>query len=239
MIGTHLIQPPGNFAESAESRVANLMDVLSTVLNTVKLEGTMFYNAEFSAPWSLRSPASCLLAQYLSPEPRHVILYHLLTQGQACVVVEDGERVLLSAGDIVVFPHGDAHTMGNGRAVASRDYEGMLQDVLSQGLKPASMGGGGELTKFVCGYLTCDPHLSKAFLGGLPPVFKVKHWQRQLRPMAEELDPLLCRASRWLAGRKRDRRCKVVRSIIRGDAAALCGFFATWPHRMAGRSARS
>ena len=55
------------------------MDVLSTVLKTVKLEGTMFYNAEFSAPWSLHSPASCLLAQYVSPEPRHVILYHFLT----------------------------------------------------------------------------------------------------------------------------------------------------------------
>jgi hypothetical protein len=149
------------------------MDVLSTVLKTVKLEGTMFYNAEFSAPWSLRSPASCMLAQYVSPEPRHLILYHLLTQGQAYVAVENGERVLLSAGDIVVFPHGDAHIMGNGSDVASRDYEKMLQEVLSQGLKPASMGGGGELTKFVCGYLACDPHLSKAFLSGLPPIFKV------------------------------------------------------------------
>ena len=105
MIVTHLAERPGNFASNAESRVENRMDVLSTVLKTVKLEGTMFYNAEFSAPWSLRSPASCLLAQYLSPEPRHVILYHLVTQGQAYVAVEDGERVLLSAGDIVVFPH--------------------------------------------------------------------------------------------------------------------------------------
>jgi len=214
------------------------MDVLSTVLNTVKLEGTMFYNAEFSAPWSLRSPASCLLAQYVSPEPRHVILYHLLTQGQAYVAVEDGERVLLSAGDIVVFPHGDAHIMGNGRDVASRDYEKMLQDVLSQGLKPASMGGGGELTKFVCGYLACDLHLSKAFLGGLPPVFKVNIGNDSSGQWLKN-SILYSGASRCLAGRKRDRSCKVVRSIIRGDAAALCGLFATWPHRMAGRSARS
>ena len=149
------------------------MDVLSTVLKTVKLEGTLFYNAEFSAPWSVRSPASCLLAQYLSPEPRHVIIYHLLTQGQAYATVEDGQRVLLSAGDIVVFPHGDPHIMGNGRSVAPKEYGDMLHEVLSQGLKLTCMGGGGELTKFVCGYLACDPHLSKAFLGGLPPVFKV------------------------------------------------------------------
>ena len=57
------------------------MDVLLTVLKTVKLEGAMFYNAEFSAPWSFRAPPSGLVAPYLSPEPRHVIMYHLLTHG--------------------------------------------------------------------------------------------------------------------------------------------------------------
>src|SRR5512142_1459448 len=35
------------------------------------------------------------------------------------------------------------------------------------------MGGGGEVTRFICGYMVCDPQLSKAFLGGLPPMFKV------------------------------------------------------------------
>src|SRR4051794_9188728 len=119
------------------------MDVLSTVLKTVKLEGTMFYNAEFSAPWSLRSPASCMLPPYVSPEPRHLNLYHLLTQGQAYVDVENGEPVLLSAGDIVGCPHGDAHIKGNGSDVASRGYDKMLQEVLTQEPKPASMGGGG------------------------------------------------------------------------------------------------
>ena len=149
------------------------MDVLSTVLKMVKLEGSLFYNAEFSAPWRLRSPESCLLAPYLSSEPRHIIIYHLLTHGRAYATVEDGERVSLSAGDIVVFPQGDPHIMGNGSAVETADYGVMLQNVLSGGLKPSRMGGGGEMTRFVCGYLACDPHLSKAFLGGLPPIFKI------------------------------------------------------------------
>jgi len=149
------------------------MDVLSTVLKTVKLEGAMFYNAEFSAPWSLRSPPSCLVASYLSREPRHVIIYHLLTHGRAYANVEDGPRLSLSAGDIVVFPHGDPHLMGNGREVEPRDFSLILQEILSRGLKVARMGGGGEITRFVCGYLSCEPQLSRAFLGGLPPIFKV------------------------------------------------------------------
>ncbi len=170
---THLIQRPDYFAQSSDNLVGSRMDVLSTVLKTVKLEGAMFYNAEFSAPWSFRSPPSCLVAPYLSPEPRHVIIYHLLTDGQAYANVEDGQRIALTAGDIVVFPHGDPHIMGNGRDVEPRDHTKILQEILSQGLKLARMGGGGEITRLICGYLVCDPQLCKAFLGGLPPIFKV------------------------------------------------------------------
>ena len=149
------------------------MDVLSTILKTVRLEGAMFYNAEFSAPWCVRSPQSCLMAPYLSPEPKHVIIYHLLTHGRAYASVENGQRNLLSAGDIVVFPHGDPHVLGNGRDVEPRDHGQLLQEILSQGLKLTRSGGGGEITRLICGYLICDDRLSKTFLGGLPPIFKI------------------------------------------------------------------
>jgi AraC-like DNA-binding protein len=149
------------------------MDVLSTILRAVKLEGAMFYNAEFSAPWSFRAPPSREVAPYLSAEPRHVIIYHLLTHGRGYANVENGPRISLAAGDIVVFPHGDPHIMGNGPDVVPRDNGQIIHEILSQGLKLARMGGGGEVTRFVCGYLGCDPQLSKAFLGGLPPIFKV------------------------------------------------------------------
>ena len=34
-------------------------------------------------------------------------------------------------------------------------------------------GGGGDSARYVCGYMACDPFLSRPILGGLPPVFKV------------------------------------------------------------------
>ena len=46
--------------------------------------------------------------------------------------------------------------------------------IFAQGLKLWQTGGGGEVTRFVCGYMACDPRLSNIFLGGLPALFKVE-----------------------------------------------------------------
>ena len=150
------------------------MDVLSDVLETVRLDGAMYYNGEFSAPWCFRSPRSSLLAPYVSDERRHVIIFHLLTEGRGYARLEgDGRPVVLDAGDIVIFPHGDPHLLGNGPPVAPIDNSRELERVLSLGLKLSRMGGGGEITKFICGYMSCERQLSSVFLGALPALIKV------------------------------------------------------------------
>lgn len=150
------------------------MDVLSEALKVVKLQGAMFYNGEFSSPWSLCSPASRTVAPYLAPGAGHVIIYHLLTEGHASARLLDGERIALEAGDLVIFPHGDPHIIENGPPTKSVDMAGELARIVAQGLKLARFGGGGEVTKFICGYMACDPQLSQVFLSGLPRVFKVR-----------------------------------------------------------------
>lgn len=149
------------------------MDVLSEVLKVVKLEGALYYNAEFTAPWSFWAPPSCVLAPHFTPAGGHVIIYHLLTEGRGFAELEHGTRTPLTAGDIVIFPHGDPHVIGNGAPVEPVDRERELHRILAQGLKLARGGGGGEVTRFVCGYMSCDPQLSRVFLAGLPAFFKV------------------------------------------------------------------
>ncbi|SLM49860.1 Transcriptional regulator, AraC family [Nitrospira japonica] len=150
------------------------MDVLSEVLKAVKLDGAVFFNGEFSAPWCAREPDSGTMASYLSVRSKHMVIFHLVTEGQAYARVEqDGNRLSLSAGDIVMFPHGDAHLMGNGPPIAPTDSSEQLLRVLSEGLTLSRAGGGGELTKLICGYMTCEPHLSQLFLSGLPSIVKV------------------------------------------------------------------
>jgi len=164
------------------------MDVLSEVLRIVKLEGVLFFNGEFSAPWCVTTRPMAL-AQYLSPNAGQVIVYHFLTEGHAHAELPDGRRVELNAGDIVVIPHGDDHDLGNGEAKPV-DSLTTFGANLSEGLKLARFGGGGEVTKFVCGFMACERHLGNVLLSGLPPIFKV-------RVVKEESDQWLERSIRY------------------------------------------
>lgn len=148
------------------------MDALSEVLRVVKLEGGFFYHGEFSAPWSFRSPESSKLAPYINNPSGHVIVYHLLLDGRVYAEARD-LRVLLRPGDIVIFPHGDSHVLESGPTSNTVDGEKELQHIFSCGLKLARFGGGGELSRLVCGFMVCEPRLSQVFLAGLPAVFKV------------------------------------------------------------------
>lgn len=152
------------------------MDVLSEVLKSVKLDGAMFFNAEFSAPWCARSVNGCDVTSYLSPKSQHVIIFHLLTQGSGYARLEGMEErsISLKAGDILIVPHGDGHLLGNGPPVTPVDRSLVIKQVLSQGLKVTRMGGGGDVTKFICGYMSCEPQLGRVFLAGLPPILKVR-----------------------------------------------------------------
>src|ERR1044072_8054595 len=148
------------------------MDLLSEVLRIVKLEGVLFFHGEFSAPWCVTT-RPMTLAQYLSPNAGQVIVYHFLTEGPAYSAFSARRRGELTAGDIVVGPYGDDHDLGNGSAKPV-DSLTTFGANLSEGLKLARFGGGGEVTKFVCGFMACERHFGNVLLSGLPPILKVR-----------------------------------------------------------------
>jgi AraC-like DNA-binding protein len=81
--------------------------------------------------------------------------------------------VTLAPGDLVSFPHGHGHLLGNGVRVPPVDVGVTLPEALARGLSPMRLGGGGAETRFICGFLACDPELSPSFLGGLPALLRV------------------------------------------------------------------
>jgi len=171
------------------------VDAFSEILTGVKLTGAVFFSAEFSEPWGFSSPGRKLMAEKVAPGSEHLVLYHLLVEGQACVKLDGGEPIALGPGDIVVFPHGDPHDMSSGKGARPPfpNY-GITPKINARDLTPLKAGGGGTVSRFVCGYMSCDPYLSRPILDGLPPAFKVNvradasgHWlERSILHLVEE-----------------------------------------------------
>ncbi len=160
------------------------MDAFSEILSGVKLNGAVFFSAEFSAPWGFSTLPPDKAAAELAPGAAHLVLYHLVIEGGAVIELTDGQSIDLKPGDVVIFPRGDTHHMSSGKE-ATRPFPnyGIHAKIKSRDLSTLHAGGGGEVSRFVCGYMTCDPHLSRPILSGLPPVFKVNirtdpagHW---------------------------------------------------------------
>jgi AraC-like DNA-binding protein len=150
-----------------------VMDALSDVLRAVRLTGALFFDVHASAPWVAASPRGATIVGGIFPGADHLVSYHVVTRGSGWAALEGESPLRLSEGDIIVFPHGDPHT------ISSRP--GMRPDPpdLAHYRRPAdqqlpfkmSMGKtGAESAQFVCGFLGCDSRPFNPLLAALPRV---------------------------------------------------------------------
>jgi len=170
MPGPDLPERPRIFAGSPIST----MDAFSEILSNIKLGGALYFNAEFSAPWGAGTPHSLDLAPFLAPGASHIVIYHLVIDGRAFAKSAAGKVIPLEPGDVVIFPHGEPHIMTSDPALPERaPYPEVVGKIRNRDFSLLRIGGGGETTRLVCGFMACDPQLSRPLLNGLPPVFKV------------------------------------------------------------------
>lgn len=143
------------------------MDPLSDVLRAVKLNGAYFYLVEAAAPWSVSARPARELVPRILPDTQHLISYHILTSGMCWAGVEGEPQVRLDAGDVIVFPQGDAHMISSAaghRLPAERDDA--APDRYPSTVHIGS--GAGQKATFVCGFLGCDVRPYNPLLASLP-----------------------------------------------------------------------
>jgi AraC-like DNA-binding protein len=149
------------------------MDALSQALGSVRVTGAIFYDAICTAPWGFAVPHIQDVAHVLAPGTETLVGYHLLTEGSAVVRLQGEAQVALGAGDVIVFPHGDPHTVSHGCPEMLIDSRASICSNLAGHGGTYRIGGGGGETRFVCGYFGCERHAARLFLAGLPRVIKV------------------------------------------------------------------
>lgn len=148
------------------------MDALSEVLRVVRLSSAIFFNAQFTAPWCFSSPSAASVTDILHPGAEQLVVFHLLTEGECHLQIDGTPETVLHAGDVIVFPHGDAHLMASAPGVAPGGATD-LPALLKRRPRMLRYGGGGAATRFVCGYLVCDPRLCRSIFLALPQVLIV------------------------------------------------------------------
>jgi AraC family transcriptional regulator, alkane utilization regulator len=144
----------------APIRSEAVMDVLSDVLRVVRLSGSVFFTADFSAPWSVESPTANKLASVVMPHGECMVLFHILVEGECEVVCQGHAATRMEAGDVIVFPRGEQHTMRSDDAGAPAPLMSIFPSDRRDQPPLLSYGGGGRTSRFVCGYLNCDQRFS-------------------------------------------------------------------------------
>ena len=151
------------------------MDALSDVLKAVRLEGAVYLDAEFTAPWCFLGKHGRTSIRERLAGAEHVVYFHFLTEDACKVGLADGGAVLdVAAGDLVLLPQEDRHLMGSDLHLAPLEGESLVKAAVSAGgdpeFLPVRHRGGGVVTRFVCGYLACSRSMCRPLLEGAAPL---------------------------------------------------------------------
>jgi AraC-like DNA-binding protein len=145
---------------------------LQAALEALRLDGAIFFRAEFTERWSYESPPT-ELAGLLRPGAERLILFHIVAAGRCWVATQDGERHWASRGDVIVLPYGDLHFVGGTGEADAVPIVTLLAPPPWEEIPVLQYGGGGERTDVVCGYLHSEDPLFDPGLRAFPPVFVV------------------------------------------------------------------
>ncbi len=137
------------------------VDVIAEALEALKLRGTVYFQADFRAPWGMAIPAGDVAA------------FHVVTGG-ACWLRASAisQPRQLSRGDIVLIPHGHAHELAHDREAEARPARELLAEPANDAATP-SYGGTGTSTNLVCGHFEYDQKALHPFFLTLPDLIHV------------------------------------------------------------------
>jgi AraC-like DNA-binding protein len=133
-------------------------DGLSSVLREVNVRSVVYCLSDFAAPWGFRV------------EHSPVAKFHVLLQGTAVLSVGDAAPAMLSAGDLVVLPHGDGHAIADRPGSSVRQLDAILAEHPVDDSGRLSYGGDGSRTRLLCGGFELSPALPDELAEFLPPV---------------------------------------------------------------------
>jgi AraC-like DNA-binding protein len=183
-------------------------DLLSDVLRSVRLRGALYFHVSAARDWVAEAPPSREIAAAVLPGAEHMIEFHAVLSGECWAAAIGEAPVRLGAGDLVLFPHGDAHAVSSAPGMrAPADPAGYFARqqqqrpfVLHLDGREACMASGHRAAEatLVCGFLGCDLRPFNPLIASLPKLMHLQasdsrqwavHCMRQAANEASDLQP--------------------------------------------------
>ena len=145
-------------------------DLLTDLMEQVRLEGTVYFHAELPAPWGLE-----IAREGRSP-------FYFLAEGRAELRVR-GLRAthVIEAGDFVLIPRGTAHTVRSGPDALLVGFDDFLATHPMDAAGRVRLRGRGPLTRVTGGFFSCDSLRANPLFAALPALIHLKADSEQMR----------------------------------------------------------
>ena len=139
------------------------MDIISSVLERVKLSSTVYFKSDFSSPWGMEIPQGPY-AQF-----------HMVTNG-ICFLKCGDKSIQLRTGDIVVFPFGANHWIADKPKSKKIIGQEVVQSILNGN---SIFKGDNFATTLICGHFKFDRNFEHAFIQELPDIIHITGSERK------------------------------------------------------------
>ena len=147
--------------------IADAPDVLSELLQAVRLTGSVFLHGRFSAPFGIISPARWDSRDEMA-RLRHVSVFHLVAEGECQLETADGSTRTVKQGDLLLMPFTAAHRFWNGAPDSFHSAPDLVVEGPVRGVGVLNHGGSGPTTRVVCGFLESAELMSAPLFRSLP-----------------------------------------------------------------------
>ncbi|OED42460.1 AraC family transcriptional regulator [Chromatiales bacterium (ex Bugula neritina AB1)] len=144
------------------------MDLLSSILNMMKMSGTLYFRTSFTSPWGVEVPPH-----------ENVSRFHYVHRGRCFARLETQENpVALEQGDLIIITHGERHWLSEPHNSTVSSLETIVEDAGFNGRGALIVGDpeNGHETQLICGHFAFDPGAQHVLFESLPQFIHVKDY---------------------------------------------------------------
>jgi len=137
-------------------------DLLSEVLQDLRLAKASYCRSELTAPWGLQLPF------------QEGVRFHFAVEGGCWLLTESHPPLRLEQGDVVLLPHGTSHVIADSPSRRARSLMEAGPQLVGDSTYRLATGGGGERSLIVCCTIGFDGPTAHPLVELLPAVLHVQ-----------------------------------------------------------------